>query len=96
MFGGMMPRGAKNLKLSNMNMGGIGAGMIKGLMKKNNVPLLEELIEQAVEGGAKIIACTMSMDLMGIKAEELVDGIEYGGVAAYLDAAEDSNVNLFI
>lgn len=96
MFGGMMPRGAKNLKLSNMNMGGVGAGMIKGLMKKNNVPLLEELIAQAIAGGAKIIACNMSMDLMGIKAEELVDGIEYGGVAAYLDAAEDANVNLFI
>ncbi|MBI9107329.1 MAG: FAD-dependent oxidoreductase [Spirochaetales bacterium] len=96
MFGGMMPRGARNLKLSNMNMGGMGAGMIKGLMKKNNVPLLEELIEQAVEGGAKIIACNMSMDLMGIKAEELIDGIELGGVAAYLDAAEDANVNLFI
>jgi len=96
MFGGMMPRGAKNLKLSNMNMGGMGAGMIKGLMKKNNVPLLEELIEQAIEGGAKIIACNMSMDLMGIKAEELVDGIEFGGVASYLDAAEDANVNLFI
>jgi peroxiredoxin family protein len=96
MFGGMMPRGADNLKLSNMNMGGIGAGMIKGLMKKNNVPLLDELIKQAVDGGAKLIACNMSMDLMGIKAQELIDGIEFGGVAAYLDAAEDADVNLFI
>lgn len=96
MFGGMMPRGSDNLKLSNMNMGGIGAGMIKGLMKKHNVPLLDELIKQAVDGGAKLIACNMSMDLMGIKAEELIDGIEFGGVAAYLDAAEDADVNLFI
>ncbi|MDC7226256.1 MAG: FAD-dependent oxidoreductase [Spirochaetales bacterium] len=96
MFGGMMPRGADNLKLSQMNMGGAGAGMIKGLMKKHNVPMLEELIQQAIDGGANIIACTMSMDLMGIKSEELIDGIEYGGVAAYLDAAEDANVNLFI
>lgn len=96
MFGGMMPRGADNLKLSKMNMGGMGAGMIKGLMKKNNVPLLDELIQQAVEGGARLIACNMSMDLMGIKEEELIDGIEFGGVAAYLDAAEDANLNLFI
>ncbi len=96
MFGAMMPRGAKRLKLSNMNMGGMGPAMIKGLMKKHNVPLLQDLIQQAVAGGAKLIACNMSMDLMGIKAEELVDGIELGGVAAYLDAAEDSNVNLFI
>ena len=96
MFGGMMPRGADKLKLSKMNMGGMGAGMIKGLMKKHNVPLLDQLIKQAVDGGAKIIACNMSMDLMGIKAEELIDGIEFGGVAAYLDAAEDADVNLFI
>ena len=96
MFAGMMPRGADKLKLSQMNMGGMGAGMIKGLMKKNNVPLLEELIQQAIDGGANIIACTMSMELMGIGEEELIDGIEYAGVAAYLDAAEDSNVNLFI
>ena len=96
MFGGMMPRGADNLKLSKMNMGGMGAGMIKGLMKKHNVPLLDELIRDAVEGGAKLIACNMSMDLMGIKEEELIDGIEFGGVAAYLDAAEDANLNLFI
>lgn len=96
MFAGMMPRGAKKLKLSNMNMSGMGPKMIKGLMNKNNVPMLEELIQQAIDGGAKIIACTMSMDLMGITADELVDGIEYGGVAAYLDAAEDANVNLFI
>ncbi len=53
-------------------------------------------LQQAVDGGAKLIACNMSMDLMGIKAEELIDGIELGGVAAYLDAAEDANVNLFI
>ena len=96
MFGGMMPRGADRLKLSKMNMGGMGPAMIKGLMNKHNVPLLDELIQQAVDGGARLIACNMSMDLMGIKGEELVDGIEFGGVAAYLDAAEDSNVNLFI
>ncbi|MDC7127347.1 MAG: FAD-dependent oxidoreductase [Spirochaetales bacterium] len=96
MFGGMMPRGADNLKLSQMNMGGMGAGMIKGLMKKNNVPLLGELIQQAIDGGATLIACNMSMDLMGIKEEELVDGIELGGVATYLAAAEEADVNLFI
>lgn len=96
MFGMMMPRGARRLKLSQMNMAGAGAGMIKGLMKKYRVPQLQELIEQAREAGVKLIACNMSMELMGIQEDELIDGVELGGVAAYLDAAEDSGVNLFI
>jgi peroxiredoxin family protein len=79
-----------------MNMGGMGAGMIKGLMKKHNVPSIEELLQQAIDNGAKIIACQMSMDLMGIKREELIEGIEVGGVANYLDASEDAGTNLFI
>jgi peroxiredoxin family protein len=96
MFGWMMPRGAENLQLSNMNMGGIGALMIKGIMKKKNVPSLTELIGSAKRAGVRLVACTMSMDLMGIKHEELIDGIEEGGVALYLDKAEAGNVNLFI
>ena len=96
MFGAMMPRGASKLTLSQMSMGGMGGAMIKGLMKKYNVPQLKEQIEMAIEAGVEIIACQMSMDLMGIKEEELVKGVSIAGVATYLDAAEDSNVNLFI
>ena len=96
MFGWMMPRGADKLSLSKMNMTGIGLAMIKGIMKKKNVPSLPELIKMAQNNGVKLIVCSMSMDLMGIKREELIDGIEEGGVAAYLGSAEEGNVNLFI
>ena len=96
MFGMMMPKGSQKLKLSQMSMGGLGGKMIRYIMKKNNVTSLEELIEQAKEQGIKIIACNMSMDLMGIKKEELIDGIEIGGVATYLAAAETADTNLFI
>ncbi|HKM30176.1 MAG TPA: DsrE/DsrF/DrsH-like family protein, partial [Bacilli bacterium] len=96
MFGMMMPRGVNKAKLSNMNMGGLGAMMIKGVMKKKNVSSLQELMDQAMANGVKLIACTMSMDIMGITREELIDGIEYAGVATYLGDAEEANVNLFI
>jgi len=96
MFGWMMPRGAEKLKLSQMNMGGMGLAMIKGIMKKKNVASLPELIASAQKAGVKLVACTMSMDLMGIKREELIEGVEEGGVAMYLDRAEAGNVNLFI
>lgn len=96
MFGGMMPRGVNKLKLSKMNMMGMGTKMMKGIMKKKNVASLEELVKKAMENGVKIIACTMSMEVMGIKEEELIDGIEYAGVGTYLGDAEESNVNLFI
>ncbi|HZK40759.1 MAG TPA: FAD-dependent oxidoreductase [Atribacterota bacterium] len=96
MFGMMMPKGSQKLKLSQMSMGGLGGKMIRYIMKKNNALSLEESIEQAMEQGIKIIACNMSMDLMGIKKEELVDGIEIGGVATYLAAAETADTNLFI
>ncbi|MBK5253110.1 MAG: FAD-dependent oxidoreductase [Peptostreptococcaceae bacterium] len=96
MFSAMMPRGTNKLKLSNMNMMGMGSKMMKSIMKQKNVFSLDELINSALASGVKIIACTMSMDVMGIHEEELIDGIEYAGVASYLDAAEDSDVNLFI
>ena len=79
-----------------MNMGGMGLAMIKGIMKKKNVPSLPELIESAKGAGVRLVVCTMSMGLMGIKREELIDGVEEGGVAMYLDKAEAGNVNLFI
>jgi peroxiredoxin family protein/TusA-related sulfurtransferase/rhodanese-related sulfurtransferase len=96
MFGWMMPRGADRLPLSKMNMGGIGPAMIKGIMRKKNVPSLPEFVASAQNSGVRLVACTMSMDLMGIKPEELIDGVEQGGVAMYLDRAEAGNVNLFI
>jgi NADPH-dependent 2,4-dienoyl-CoA reductase/sulfur reductase-like enzyme/peroxiredoxin family protein/rhodanese-related sulfurtransferase/TusA-related sulfurtransferase len=96
MFGWMMPRGAGKLKLSKMNMGGMGAAMIKGIMRSKGVDSLPELIRTAREAGVRLVVCSMSMDLMGIRREELIDGIEEGGVATYLHEAEAGNVNLFI
>lgn len=96
MFGWMMPRGAEKLGLSNMNFGGAGAVMMKSIMKKKNVSSLPDLIEQAQAMGVKMIACTMSMDVMGIRKEELIEGVELAGVATYLGEADGSNVNLFI
>ncbi|RKD26646.1 Peroxiredoxin family protein [Caminicella sporogenes DSM 14501] len=96
MFGWMMPRGADKLGLSKMNFGGMGAKMMKSIMKKKNVNSLPELIEMAQMMGVKIVACTMSMDVMGLKEEELIDGIEFAGVASYLGEADEANVNLFI
>ncbi len=95
-FAKMMPRGAKKLKLSKMHLFGIGTAMIKSVMKKKRVFSLEELITQAKENGVRLVACTMSMDIMGIRPEELIDGVELGGVASYLADAEKSDVNLFI
>ncbi|MBX7423464.1 CoA-disulfide reductase [Clostridium chauvoei] len=95
-FGIMMPRGSKKLGLSKMNMGGMGSKMIRGVMKNKNIQSLEDLMQAAIDNGVEIVACTMSMDVMGIKKEELIDGITYGGVGYYLGEAEESNVNLFI
>ncbi len=96
MFGWMMPRGAAKLKLSKMHMAGMGTGMIKSVMRKKNVASLPELIESARAAGVRLVACTMTMELMGIRREELIDGVEQGGVAMYLDTASAGNVNLFI
>ncbi len=96
MFGAMMPRGSSKLKLSKMHMGGMGTAMIKNVMKNKHVNSLEELIASAQANGVRMVACTMSMDLMGIKEEELIDNIEFGGVATYLGATDTANHNLFI
>lgn len=96
MFGWMMPRGAGRLPLSSMNMFGMGPLMIKYIMKSKNVDQVEVMISQAMELGVKFIACTMSMDLMGIKREELIDGIEYAGVGSYISSNENVGTTLFI
>lgn len=96
LFGLMMPRGTKKLKLSKMNMAGMGTAMLKKVMNDKNVDSLETLMKTAMANGVRLVACTMSMDIMGITKEELIDGVEFGGVASYLGDAEEGNVNLFI
>ncbi|WP_153640832.1 FAD-dependent oxidoreductase [Prolixibacter sp. NT017] len=96
MFGKMMPGNAKKLKLSNMNMGGIGSKMMRQRMKAKNVDALERMIDKAAEMGVNMIACQMSMDIMGVTQEELLNNVNIGGVANYLEEAEQSNVNLFV
>ena len=96
MFDVMLPSHPGNLPLSQMNMMGMGPAMIKQIMKKHNVDSLETLIKNAIEMGVKVVACAMSMELMGIKKEEFIPGVEIGGVASYLGATEDSGLNLFI
>ena len=92
----MLPRGVRKLKLSKMNMGGMGTAMMKRIMNDKNIDSLEDMMKKAMDNGVKIIACSMSMDVMGIRKEELIDGVEIGGVGTYLGDAEESNVNLFI
>lgn len=96
MFGSMMAKDAGNLKLSKMNMMGMGAKMMKKRMLAKKVDSLEDMLQTAMDNGVEMIACQMSMDVMGIAKEELIDGIEVGGVASYLEEAEKSNLNLFI
>ena len=95
-FAMMLPKNSQDLPVSKMNFFGIGAKMIRSVMKKKNIMSLEELIKKAIDSGVNITACTMSMDVMGISEEELIDGINYGGVGQYLGEAEKSNNNLFI
>jgi peroxiredoxin family protein len=96
MFGMMLPGSMKSLSLSSMNFGGIGPRLMKFRMKQKNVDQLESMFTQARMAGVHMVACQMSMDIMGIDASELLDGVEIGGVATYMEAATDSNVNLFI
>ncbi len=96
MFGAMMPRGTGKLKLSKMNMLGMGTAMMKKVMKDKNISSMDELVKAAIDSGIELIACQMSMDVMGIKQEELLDGVKFGGVGYMLGEAEDSDVNFFI
>ena len=96
MFGALMPRGTKKLGLSRMNMGGAGGKMIRVVMKKKGISSLEELIDSAISHGVRIVACQMSMDIMGITREELIDGVELGGVTTFLGSGENSDMSLFI
>ena len=96
MFGKMMPRGVNKLGLSKMNFAGMGVPMMNKVMKAAGAMSLQELLDAAQEQGVKLIACTMTMDMLGFKKEELLDGVEFAGVAAYLSEADEANVNLFV
>ncbi|MCR5078187.1 MAG: FAD-dependent oxidoreductase [Prevotella sp.] len=96
MFGWMLPSDSTRLALSKMNMLGIGARMMRYLMAKKGVDSLESLRQQAIDNGVEFIACQMSMDVMGITREELLDNVTVGGVASYMERADQANVNLFI
>ena len=96
MFGVMLPTGPGKLPLSNMHMAGMGTAMMKQRMAAKDLPNLPDLMKSAIDGGARLVACTMSMDAMGIKKEELIDVVELGGVAEYLGAASETHANLFI
>ena len=96
MFGLMLPSDSTKLPLSQMNMMGIGAKLMRFIMKRKSVDSLESLRQQAIDNGVEFIACQMSMDVMGVKREELLDEVTVGGVATYMDRAEQANVNLFI
>jgi NADPH-dependent 2,4-dienoyl-CoA reductase/sulfur reductase-like enzyme/peroxiredoxin family protein/rhodanese-related sulfurtransferase/TusA-related sulfurtransferase len=96
MFGAMLPRGLGRLKLSKLNMAGMGTAMMRHVMRTKKVASASELLATARGKGVRLVACTMSMDVMGLKPEELIDGVEYGGAAAFLAEADRSNVTLFI
>ena len=96
MFGKMMPKGTRKLGLSKMNFAGMGAPMMRKATKDAGGMSLEELFDSAREQGVRFVACTLSMDILGFKEEEMIDGLEYAGVAAYLGDADEANVNLFI
>jgi peroxiredoxin family protein len=96
MFSLMTPKGVSGMPVSRMNFGGIGRAMLKSMMARKQVSSVEDLFALARDMGVKFIACTMSMDVMGITAEELVDGVALGGVATFLGDASRSKVSLFI
>ena len=98
MFGAMLPKGTCEVKLSKMNMAGMGTAMMKSLMKKKNVASLEQMLEMAEELGVRIFICEMSMDLMGFKRDEMIDysNLTYCGVAKFLEEAQSSKIQLFI
>ncbi len=96
MFCKLMPRGPEKVRLSKMNMAGFGTSLMKREMAKKKVYTLPELMKQAQELGVKFIACTMSMDLMGIKKEELIPGVDFAGVATFVDVAESGHITFFV
>ncbi len=96
MFGWMLPRSSERLSLSKINFAGVGSKLMRARMKSQNIASLEEMIATAREQGVHLVACQMSMDMMGVKKEELIEGVDIAGVATYLEHAGESQVNLFV
>ncbi|MBN1788870.1 MAG: FAD-dependent oxidoreductase [Bacteroidales bacterium] len=96
MFSSMMPGSSRELGLSKMNMGGMGSKMMRRVMKDKHVDSLENMIQASLDNGVELVACQMSMDVMGVKAEEFIDGVQIGGVATYLERTENASLNLFV
>jgi len=96
MFSMMLPKNTGHLKLSKINMFNMGPKMMRLRMKQKNIDQLESMMQQAREANVRFVACQMSMDIMGVKKEELMDGVEIGGVATYMEAASSSSLNLFV
>ncbi len=92
----MLPSDTRSLKLSKMNMMGLGSKMMRHIMKRRNIASLEQLRDSAIENGVEFIACQMSMDVMGVQREELLDNVTIGGVATYMNRTEQANLNLFV
>jgi peroxiredoxin family protein len=96
LFALMTPRRLNRMPVSKMNFGGVGRAMLQSMMRDKQVASVDELFDMARQMGVKLIACTMSMDVMGIAREELIDDVEVGGVATFLGDAARSRVALFI
>jgi peroxiredoxin family protein len=96
MFSIMLPSSSLKLKLSKFNMFGMGSAMMRYIMKSKGIDSLESLRQQALDNGVEFIACQMSMDVMGVKKEELIDNVTIGGVATYMEKADQANINLFV
>jgi peroxiredoxin family protein len=96
MFGWMMPKGTSKLALSKMNMGGIGTALMKKEMSKKNIANLPKLMQEARDQGVRLLICTMTMDMMGIKKDELLPGVEFGSVVTFIDSASNSHTTMFI
>lgn len=96
MFAWMLPSDSTCLHLSKMSMLGLGDRLMRHIMRRKNISQLEELMREAVYNGVELIACQMTMDMMGVSRDELIDGVTVGGVATYMERAGNSGVNLFI
>ncbi|MCX7993632.1 MAG: DsrE/DsrF/DrsH-like family protein [Fimbriimonadales bacterium] len=96
LMGWMTPVGTRGLGVSKMNFGGVGAKMLRTMMRQQGVPQIEEMVQMARDLGVRIVACQMSMDVMGIHKDEILDGVEVGGVATFLADATRSKATLFI
>jgi peroxiredoxin family protein len=91
-----MPVPIPTLVGSLPGMEAVATSMMKSMFKKHGVATIGQLLDLAKESGVKLIACQMTMDVMGVKQSDVIDGVEFGGAAMWMDAATDAKINLFI